>query len=61
MTAGDWIEVQDGNSSMFRQSGLQLTSGRKYTGRIHAVNGAGLVSTHESNGVTIDNTHPQVC
>lgn len=57
---GQWTVVTDQNYTQYIQTGLNLGTGHKYFLRVAAMNGAGLVATHETNGVIVDNTPPVV-
>ena len=55
-----WVDLNTDNIQTHTQTGLSLTVGHMYITRIAAVNGAGLQSTYDTDGVIIDNTPPQV-
>jgi hypothetical protein len=42
------------------ETGLKLTVGHKYISRLIVINGAGLISTYETNGFKVENTPPMV-
>jgi hypothetical protein len=56
-----WIEISDTNATKHTESGLTLSVGHKYISRLVAINGAGLISTYETNGFIIEITPPKVC
>ena len=55
-----WVDLNTNNIQTHTQTGLSLTVGHMYITRIAAVNGAGLQSTYDTDGIIIDNTPPQV-
>ncbi|XP_053400990.1 uncharacterized protein LOC123541000 [Mercenaria mercenaria] len=57
---GKWIEISDVNATQHKKSGLKLTVGHRYISRLVAINGAGLLSTYETNGFIIENTPPKI-
>ncbi|WAR05119.1 hypothetical protein MAR_020488, partial [Mya arenaria] len=57
---GKWIPINNPNCTYFKQNKLILRVGAKYKFRLGAVNGAGLISTFETDGVIIDNTPPKL-
>lgn len=52
--------MTDGNVTEYTKEGLNLIAGHNYFVRVAAVNKAGLVATHESDGVIVDDTPPVV-
>ena len=57
---GQSFSIGTSDITTHTQSGLHLSVGHMYITRIGAVNGAGLQSTYDTNGVVIDNTPPEV-
>ena len=55
-----WVSLPNGPQSSVTVTQLQLQSGLKYSVRISAMNGAGAISTYDTNGVLVDNTPPEV-
>lgn len=53
-------EVVPVDPTLWNVDGLELNSGSRYIPSLTFTNGAGLVITHESNGVIVDSTPPTV-
>ena len=58
--AGSWVQLASSALTTYRQDGLTLTLGHRYSVRVAAVNGAGLLSAYETDGVLVDITEPVV-
>ncbi|XP_060596420.1 uncharacterized protein LOC132750448 [Ruditapes philippinarum] len=59
-TKGEWVEVKSVNVTDHMETGLKLTVGHKYISRLIVINGAGLISTYETNGFKVENTPPMI-
>lgn len=59
--ATEWELFQETASKNFYQkTGLQLMTGAIYTVRVGVSNNAGILAIHETDGVKLDSTKPEV-
>jgi hypothetical protein len=57
---GPNVERLTENTTSWTKMGLELVSGGKYVVSVTAVNNAGLIATHETDGFVVDEFPPQV-
>ncbi|XP_078585863.1 uncharacterized protein LOC144867674 [Branchiostoma floridae x Branchiostoma japonicum] len=54
----DWVIVEGSAAGWTNSEPLNLVPGARYSVRVAAVNGAGLTTTHDTDGVIVDPTPP---
>ncbi|KAI8485273.1 hypothetical protein Bbelb_370200 [Branchiostoma belcheri] len=54
----DWVIVEGSAAEWTNSDPLSLEPGARYSVRVSAVNGAGLTTTHDTDGVIVDPTPP---
>ncbi|XP_019624877.1 PREDICTED: uncharacterized protein LOC109470382 isoform X2 [Branchiostoma belcheri] len=54
----DWVIVEGSAAGWTNSDPLSLVPGARYSVRVSAVNGAGLTTTHDTDGVIVDPTPP---
>ena len=56
----EWETYTGESMQRYNKTGLQLMTGALYTIRVGVTNNAGAMAIHETNGVKLDLTEPEV-